>query len=109
MAELEVACEVVFEENGADVEPRVPVSHPVADHLQANPVMHDLLLVDPSAYSTVQKCILNAKAKGTVAVYLATLARFKSFCREKGAPYPDFATEILLAYIVLLVKLKVSF
>jgi hypothetical protein len=109
MAELEVACEVILDENGVDAGPPVPVSHPVADHLQANPVMSELLPLDLAAYSTVQQCILNAIAKGAVSAYLATLARFENFCREKGTPYPDFATEILLAYIVLLVRLKVSF
>jgi hypothetical protein len=111
MSDLMVGEEVTVaaDETPAAARDAQPGPHTVTRHLQDNPVMQDLMADDPASFSTVQACILAAKAPGTVSAYSGTLRRLERFCSDNSVVYPDFTPEILLMYIVHLVRLKVSF
>jgi hypothetical protein len=87
----------------------VPLPHAVAAHLPANPLAADLTSTRPELYSTLQACLLAAKAPGTVAAYAGALRRFEDFCINNSFPYPDFSHEALLQYILHLVRVPASF
>jgi hypothetical protein len=89
--------------------PAVPLPHAIAAHLPANPLAADLAAARPELYSTLQACLLAAKAPGTVTAYSGALRRFESFCVENSFPYPDFPHDALLQYVLHLVHVGASF
>jgi hypothetical protein len=105
----EVSHEVEITATSSLLTPPAPAPHVFGRHLSGNLAVSDLLAVDPQAFSTVQQCLIAAKASGTVSAYSTALRRFEDFCSEHSFPYPGFPSEAILLYIVQLVRLGVSY
>ena len=95
----EVAAEVEIAMEPAP-ELAVPGPHPYGVAVTGNANLVSALDRDPSLQGPALRCLLAAKAPGTVRGYASALKFFRRFCQERSLPYEHLTTDMVLQYVL---------
>ena len=90
-------------------EAAVPGPHLYGEAVTGNVHLVSALERDESLLGPALRCILAAKAPGTVRGYSSALKFFKKFCQEKGLVFEHLSTNMVYQYILHLDNSGASF